>query len=78
METEKNLNLGEQPLAHIMAEHGLRRHDLVAHSTDPITFKMVARACKGRRLTSHAKLKILDTLNKASNHAYVMKDIFNY
>ena len=78
METEKNLNLGEQPLAQIMAEHGLKRHDLVDHSTDAITFKMVARACKGRRLTSRVKLKILDALNKASQRTYLMKDVFNY
>ncbi len=78
MDTEKILNLGEQPLARIMAENGLKRHDLVAQSTNQITFKMVSRACKGRRLTPRVKLKILDALNKISPHPYVMKDLFNY
>jgi len=78
METEKQLDLGEQPLAGIMAERGLKRHDLVAHSTENITFKMVSRACKGRRLTPHVKLKILNALNLASSQQYSMKDIFNY
>jgi hypothetical protein len=78
MDTEKNLDLGEQPLAQIMAECGLKRHDLVAHSTEQITFKMVSRACKGRRLTSNVKLKILNALNKASSRQYLMKDLFNY
>lgn len=78
MDTEKNLNMGEQPLARLMAGHGLRRHDLVAKSTDQITFKMVARACKGRRLTTNVKLKILEAMNAASGHPYTLKDLFNY
>ena len=44
-------NLGVQPIAGIMAERGLKAGDLVAKSTERITFKMVSRACKGRRLT---------------------------
>lgn len=78
MNLSKELNLGEQPLAAIMDERGLKRHDLVAHSPEPMTFKMVARACKGRRLTANIKLKILTALQKASGHPYTMKDIFNY
>jgi hypothetical protein len=78
MDIVKNLNLGEQPLAAIMAERGLTRHDLIAQSTEPITFKMVARACKGRRLTINVKLKILNALNKTSERQYVLTDLFNY
>jgi len=78
MEIEKELDFGEQPLAHIMVENGLKGHDLVAHSTEQITFKMVSRACKGRRLTSHVKLKILNALNKCSNQQYKVKELFNY
>jgi len=78
MDTETDLNLGEQPLARIMEEHGLKRYDLVAHSTEQITFKMVARASKGRRLTTNVKLKILNALNKTLNQQYVLKDLFNY
>lgn len=78
MQIKRELNLGEQPLAAIMNERGLKRHDLVAHSPEPLTFKMVARACKGRRLTSNVKLKILTALRGASGHPYTMQDIFNY
>ena len=52
-------NLGEQPVLSIMVGHGLARHDLVAASSDQITHKMVSRACKGRRLSRRAQLKIL-------------------
>ncbi len=78
MDIGKELNLGEQPLSKIMEDNGINRHDLVAHSTDQITFKMVSKACKGRRLTPRVKLKILDALNMISSQPYLMKDIFNY
>jgi hypothetical protein len=78
MDNVKELNLGEQPLTRIMVENGLKRLDLVTHSTEQITFKMVSKACKGRRLTPHVKLKILAALNKISSHPYTMKDLFNY
>ena len=52
-------NLGEQPIAKILADRGLKHHDLVVASVVPMTHKMVARACKGRRLTPNVKEKIL-------------------
>lgn len=78
MDIGKELNLGEQPLSRIMVENGLKRLDLVTHSTDQITFKMVSKACKGRRLTPHVKLKILEALNKIASRPYTLKDLFNY
>ena len=71
-------NLGEQPLARIMAAQGLKAHDLVAASTEQITHKMVARACKGRRLTPHVQQKILAALNRAAGRTYAAGDLFNY
>jgi hypothetical protein len=71
-------NLGEQPITRIMAEHRLSRHDLVDVSAQHITHKMVARACKGRRLTPNAKRKILEALNKATGRTYCMGDLFSY
>ncbi len=76
LETERNL--GEQPLARIMGNHGLKAHDLVVKSTAQITHKMVSRACKGRRLTPNAKFKIRDALNKATNKTYSLVDLFTY
>jgi hypothetical protein len=78
MNDESERNLGEQPLARIMAERGLKAHDLVAVSTDHLTHKMVARACKGRRLTPNVQTKIRDALNKATEGAYSFTDLFTY
>lgn len=71
-------NLGEQPIARLLTEAGLAPRDLVAAAPDPITFKMVARACKGRRLTPRAQQKILRALNKATEKTYRTGDCFNY
>jgi hypothetical protein len=78
MTDEIERNLGEQPIARLLAEYGLKAHDLVAASTEHITHKMVARACKGRRLTANAQGKILRAFNQASGRAHVMADAFNY
>ena len=71
-------NLGPQPLAQIMAKHKLKAHDLVAASTEQITHKMIARACKGRRLTPHVQAKIQNALNAAAGEQYQRTDLFNY
>jgi len=71
-------NFGVQPLAAILAEHGLASKDLVAISTQQLTHKMVTRACKGRLLTKNAKSKVLTALNAAVPKGYVMSDLFNY
>ncbi|MBI5819793.1 MAG: hypothetical protein HZA88_12485 [Verrucomicrobia bacterium] len=71
-------NLGEQPIARLMQEHGLKAHDLVTASTEQITHKMVARACKGRRLTLNTQSKVLRALNSATGKSYALADLFNY
>lgn len=71
-------DLGEQPIAKVMAELGLKSHDLVNASTEQITHKMVAKAMKGRRLTPHVQRKILTALNKAAGKEYGLRDLFNY
>jgi len=78
MDADIDRDLGEQPIAKIMALHGLKTHDLVACSTEQITHKMVSRAVKGRRLTSVVQCKILNALNKTSKKNYLLKDLFNY
>ena len=47
MTLASELNLGEQPIAQIMADLALKNGDLVAASGEFITRKMVVRACKG-------------------------------
>ena len=71
-------DFGEQPIAKIMVEYGLKPNDLVRNSTEQISHKMVARAAKGRRLTPHVQLKILNVLNKTTEKNYSLKDLFTY
>ena len=78
MQDNGELNLGPQPIIDIMAVHELNGHDLVAASTEQITHKMVARACKGRRLSAKVKQKVLNALNNASEKEYTLRDAFNY
>ena len=78
MNKEIERNLGEQPITQIMANHGLKALDLVAGSTEQLTYKMVSRACKGRRLTPNVKSKIRNALNKSTGKEYSMKELFTY
>ena len=78
MNIEIERNLGEQPIARIMVEHGLKAQDLVAISTQQITHKMVSRASKGRRLTPNVQSKIRDALNESTGKEYSMEELFNY
>ena len=71
-------DLGEQPLSRLMAEKGLKSHDLVAASTEQITHKMVQRGCKGRRLTRNVQGKLLRAFNTASGKTYALPDLFTY
>jgi transposase len=78
MNKEIERDLGEQPLAKIMAEHGFKSNDLVNSSTEQITHKMVSRAAKGRRLNLKIQYRILNALNKAAGKQYTLKDFFSY
>jgi hypothetical protein len=78
MNPEIERNLGEQPIARIMREHNLKAHDLVATSPVGMTHKMVARACKGRRLTLNTQAKVLTALNRATGKNYPLHALFNY
>lgn len=71
-------NLGEQPVARLMVRYGLKPHDVVAAAPEPITHKMVARACKGRRLTPNAQYKILRAFNAAAGAEHGRHELFNY
>ncbi|MBN2507250.1 MAG: hypothetical protein JXQ71_11200 [Verrucomicrobia bacterium] len=78
MNPEIERDLGEQPIALLMREHNLKPHDLVAASPVEMTHKMVARACKGRRLTLNTQTKVLAALNRATGKNYTLRDLFNY
>ncbi len=68
-----------QPLDILMAEHGLSNADLVNASTEQLSFKMVQKGRKGRRLTPHIQEKILAALVKAKPALKVRRrDLFRY
>ena len=71
-------DLGPQPFGKIMEEHGLKPTDLVGNSTEQLSFKMVSRAAKGRRLTLNIQRKVMNALNKAAGKQYRIDDLFNY
>jgi hypothetical protein len=71
-------NLGPQPLARLMEERSLRAADLVRAAPGCITFKMVTRACKGRRLTRNAQTKIAAAFNNAANVRLPISALFTY
>ena len=78
MTSDPRLNLGEQPIARILADLALKNGDLVAASGEFLTRKMVVRACKGRRLTPHVQGKILRALNRAAGREFTLPELFNY
>lgn len=71
-------DLGEQPIRKLMADRGLKSQDLVDASDEQITYKMVARACKGRRLTPNVQNKILRAYNRSAQTTAVLSDLFLY
>ena len=78
MDADIGRDLGEQPIAKIMEAAGLKAGDLVASSNEQITYKMVSRAVKGRRLTPAVQAKIVRALNAASGKAYTTEELFTY
>ena len=71
-------DLGEQPLARLMAERGLRPADLVRASTEQLTHRMVTRAMKGRRLTPNTMNKVWRAWNAATEGDDAREVLFDY
>ena len=71
-------DLGTQPIADVMDERCITVRDVVAASTEQITFKMVQRARKGRRLSAHVMAKIQRAVSAAAGQPFSMQDLFNY
>ena len=76
--TDSSLEYGEQPIAQLMRDAGITAHDLVSASKVPMTHKMVARACKGRKLTANTKNIVLRALQIVTGKTYSFTDLFNY
>lgn len=75
---DEERNLGEQPICQVMASLNLTPNDLVKASTDQLTHKMVARATRGRRLTTNTKSKVIRALEAASGKTFPGDSLFNY
>ena len=76
--SDKELELGVQPLDAIMEERGLKNHDLVAASKDGLTHKQVQKGRKGRRLTRHIQDKIVAAFSARTGEACKLDQLFNY
>ena len=61
-----------------MRDAGIKANDLVNASKVPMTHKMVARACKGRKLTTNTKNIVLRALQLVTGKTYSFTDLFNY
>lgn len=69
---------GPQPLAELLQRQGITNHQVVAASTEQLTHKMVAKACRGRFLSVKVRLKILRAVNRLCKSEYALADLFNY
>ena len=73
------MDYGIQPLEEVMNRLGLSNADLVKASTQMLTFKMVNKGRKGKRLTLNIQQKILNAIRVAKPEMKVaMTDLFNY
>ena len=72
-------NLGTQPLDAIMEQAGLSNRALVEASGESLTFKVVAKARRGRRLTLRTQEKVVRAVNRAAEPAAFTRDeLFTY
>ena len=73
------MDVGVQPLDEILGRLQIKNSDLVAHSAEQLTHKMVAKGRKGRRLTLNAQMKILKALRALlPEKEFALRDLFNY
>ena len=76
MTTEREY--GTQPLDVLMNERDMPNHALVAASTEQLTHKMVAKARRGRFLSTQVRWKIVRAWNKVTRQECTLKDLFTY
>lgn len=70
---------GLQPLDAIMTRLGVTNADVVKASTSQLTFKMLHKGRRGRRLTPNVQHKILEAFHALRpDEKFTLKDFFNY
>lgn len=73
------MDCGAQPIDALMTRLNLSNADLVKASSQMLTFKMVQKGRKGRRLTLNIQQKILNAIRAAKpDMTFSMPDLFNY
>ena len=63
---------------YLLERLGLSSHDLVTASTEQLTHKMVARACKGRWLTPAVQKKVQRAVCTAASQQFELAELFSY
>ena len=76
--TGGNREYGRQPIATILSERQITNHQVVEASTEQLTHKMMAKACRGRFLSSKVRQKILRAVNKVTGEQFKLSDLFTY
>ena len=76
--TGGNREYGLQPIATILSERQITNHQVVEASTEQLTHKMMAKACRGRFLSSKVRQKILRAVNKVTGEQFKLSDLFTY
>ncbi len=71
-------DMGHQPLIDLMLQYGVTPQHLVAASTEQLTFKMIARAARGRWCTLNTRQKVLRALRTAAGRSYSLNELFTY
>ena len=72
-------DLGSQPLDGVMTRLGVSNADLVAGSSEQLSFKVVQKGRKGRRLTPGAQKKILRALRVVHpGEVFELGKLFSY
>ena len=79
----ENMNAGVQPLDALMEAQGLKNHDLGDSGAETfLTHKEIAKARKGRQLTSRTQRRILTALNAVLKARELppatLGELFNY
>ena len=69
---------GLQPLAVILTERHITNHQVVEASTEQLTHKMMAKACRGRYLSVKVRQKILRAVIRVTGEQFRLADLFTY
>ncbi len=70
---------GTQPLDELMERLKVTNQDLVKTSSDQLTYKVVGKARKGKKLNEKMQLKVLHALQAVRPEmTFTLEDLFNY